>query len=65
MCPSPGDASVCSYCGAPLMFCDDMSLRIISRKEFMQLPAELQAVMVKAIMIVAFVQSKQRRGTLH
>ena len=38
--PSPGDLSVCFYCGQPMMFKDDMRLRLLTEQEYLDLDME-------------------------
>lgn len=41
--PSPGDVSVCIECASPLMFTDELTLRVMTRAEFADLPPATRA----------------------
>ena len=46
--PGPGDLSVCFYCGQPMMFKDDMRLRLLTEQEYLDLDMETREKLLLA-----------------
>lgn len=56
--PSPGDFSICLYCGAPLRFTETLGLREVKVGELLQLSAEELEIIKRMQEVVAEVRGK-------
>lgn len=47
--PEEGDVSVCINCASMLIFKEDMTMRLMSKDEFMNLPQDITIMLVKMV----------------
>ena len=60
--PSPGDVSVCVYCGAVLRFTDSLALRLATPWELGQLPGDVRARLAAMRVTVSMFDHKKGGG---
>lgn len=57
--PSPGDVSICMYCGHLMAFADDLTLRPLTDKEMLECAGDMRILRAQRVRLAVM---KQRRS---